>query len=98
MESAKPRKLTPDEIQDLLSIIPDVKSVDSTVSQSNTKSMKVLLKEQLEDIQITPLGISDLKSEILRQYNESIITPGTMVGVTAAESISKTITQMALNT
>ena len=97
MESAKPRKLTSDEIQDLLSVIPDVKSVDSTVSQSNTKSMKVLVREQLQDIELTPLGLSDLKSEILRQYNESIITPGTMVGVTAAESLSKPITQMALN-
>lgn len=93
----EPRKLTEDEIQDLLSVIPDIKSVADTVSQANTKSMKVLVREQLKDIVITPLGISDLKSEIVRQYNDSIITPGTMVGVTAAESLSKPITQMALN-
>jgi len=60
--------------------------------------MKVLIREQLQDIEITPLGISDLKTEILRQFNETVIRAGTMVGLTAAEATSKPLTQMALNT
>lgn len=93
----KPRKLTPDEIKDILSVIPDIKSAADTVTQQNTKSMKALVKEQLEEIEITPLGISDLKSEIVRQYNNTVVQPGNMVGVTASDTFSKPITQMALN-
>jgi hypothetical protein len=95
--SDKPRKLTEEEIQDVLSLVPSIKSAADTVSAANTKAMKVLLREQLQDIEITPLGLSDLKSEILRQFNETSIRPGTVVGVLSAESISKPITQMALN-
>lgn len=95
--SDKPRKLTEEEIQDVLTLIPSIKSATDTVSAANTKAMKILLREQLQDIEITPLGLSDLKSEILRQFNETSIRPGMVVGVLSAESISKPITQMALN-
>lgn len=93
----KPRKLTEDEIQDILKVIPDIKSAADTVSKRNTKSMKELLREQLQEIEITPLGISDLKQEMVRQFEESLIRSGSMVGVTSGEAISKPITQMALN-
>jgi hypothetical protein len=93
----KPRKLTREEIEDVLSVIPDIRSASREVSIQNTKSMKVLVKEQLQDIEITPLGISDLKREIVRQYNESTVRPGEMVGVLASDAISKNTTQSALN-
>jgi len=93
----EPRKLTDEEIQDILNIVPNIKSPVDNVSVANTKSLKVLFREQLQDIIITPLGISELKSEILRQFNESIITPGESVGVSASESFGKNTTQSVLN-
>ena len=93
----KPRKLTEDEIQDILSVVPNIKSPADTVSDDNTKSMKVLFREQLQDIEITPLGISELKEEIVRQFQFSVIQPGTTVGITAAESAGRMTTQSALN-
>ncbi|GAH14380.1 unnamed protein product, partial [marine sediment metagenome] len=42
MESEKPRKLTGEEIEDILNVIPNIKSAANTVSIDNTKSMKVL--------------------------------------------------------
>lgn len=93
----KPRKLTQEEILDILSVIPEIKSVADTVSEQNTKSMKVLLREQLMDILITPLGITDLKNEILRQFDDSLIRAGAVVGITAAEALGKNVTQGALN-
>ena len=95
--SAKPRKLTEDEITDILNLIPNVRSAADTVSAFNSRSMKVLIREQLQNIEITPLGIPDLKAEIIRQFQETVIRPGTVVGVLSAEAISKPITQMALN-
>ena len=93
----KPRKLTREEIEDVLSVLPDIRSASREVSMQNTKSMKVLIKEQLQDIELTPLGISDLKKEMVRQYNESLVRPGEMVGVLASDAISKNTTQSALN-
>lgn len=92
-----PRKLTNDEIDDILSVVPEIKAPSVMVSQFNTKSMKEILKEQLSEIIITPLAIEDVKNEIVRQFNKSIVKPGTMVGVTAAESMGQPVTQMALN-
>ena len=93
----KPRKLTDDEILDILSVIPEIKSAAKSVSLQNTKSMKVLVREQLKEIELTPLGISDLKAEIIRQFEETVARPGSMVGLTTAESLGKPITQLALN-
>ena len=93
----KPRKLRKEEIDDIINILPDIKSAADTVTKYNTDSMKKLFREQLSLIIITPLGIGDLKEEILRQFKESLIAPGTMIGVLASDSYSKNITQSALN-
>lgn len=96
-EKNKPRKLTDAEIEDILNVVPKIKSCLDTVSEYNTESMKNMLREQLEDLIITPLGIEDLKSEIRRQYEHTVIKPGTVVGVTSGEALGKPITQMTLN-
>ena len=93
----KPRRLTEVEIQDLLSIIPNVKGAADEISEYNRNSMLDTLREQLKEIIMTPLGISDMKDEILRQFNDALIKPGSVVGVTAAEALGQPITQMALN-
>ena len=93
----QPRLLTDEEIADILSVMPDIRSAADTVSEHNTKSAKVLVREQLKEIKITPLGISDLKAEIVRQFGESQARAGTMVGITASEALGKNITQAALN-
>lgn len=97
LKDNEPRRLTEDEIRDILSILPDIKSAADTASEQDLKSMKVLIREQLQEIQLTSLGISDLKEEIQRQFESAIISPGSVVGVGAAEALAKPITQMALD-
>jgi hypothetical protein len=97
MESDKPRKLTTDEIKDILKIIPNIKSAADTVSEYNSKSLKQSLREQLEEIEITPLGIQDLKDEIIRNFKHTEVTPGEMVGMSTASSAASKLTQMLLN-
>jgi hypothetical protein len=97
MNDGKPRKLKREEIEDILNAIPNIRSPVDLVSIENSRSMKFLLKEQLQDIEITPLGISDLKTEILRQFRQSLVMPGEMVGVLSSDSISRLGTQGALN-
>jgi len=81
MDIDKPRKLKKEEIDEILNAIPNIRSPVDLVSIENTRSMKNLIREQLQDIEITPLGITELKNEILRQYRETLIAPGEMVGV-----------------
>ena len=93
----EPRRLTDEEITDILSVIPKIKSAASEVGTFNRQSLLATLAEQLSEIVVTPLGIQDMKNEIVRQFYQSLIKPGSVVGVTAAEALGQPITQMALN-
>jgi hypothetical protein len=93
----KPRQLHEDEIQDILSVIPDIKSAAIEVAEYNRDSLLKMLREQLKEMIVTPLGISDIKDEILRQFNLTLVKPGTAAGVIAAEALSQPVTQGALN-
>jgi len=97
IEENKPRKLTEDEIQDLLLMLPDIKSASIEVSENNLKSMKVLIREQLKQLYLTPLGIEEMKDEMQRQFGNTVVRPGEAVGVGAAEAMAKPITQGALD-
>ena len=92
-----PRRLTEEEIQDILAVVPRVKSASVEVGEYNRASMLRALREQLKEMIVTPLGIQDIKDEIIRQFNETVVKPGSVVGVTAAEALGQPITQMALN-
>ncbi len=93
----RPRYLTEEEIKDILDVVPHVKSAATEVGDYNRSAMLRTLREQLKMMMVTPLGIADIKHEVLRQFNDSIIKPGTVVGVNAAEAIGRPITQGALN-
>ncbi len=93
----KPRRLTEEEIKDILAVVPMVKSASIEVATYNRESMLKMLREQLKEIYITPLGLHNVKDEVVRQFNEAVVKPGSVVGVTAAEALGQPITQMALN-
>jgi hypothetical protein len=93
----KPRLLTKDEINDIIDLIPDINTPVDNVMHFELLEIKNKLVEQLQYIEITPLGISKLKDEIIRQFYQAEITPGTAVGVRSAEAIGGPVTQMALN-
>src|SRR5680860_545155 len=72
----KPRLLKDDEIKDILYVVPMVKSASVEVGAYNRESMLKSLREQLKEIYVTPLGIQDIKDEVIRQFNEALIKPG----------------------
>jgi len=91
------RKMTNDEILSILDAIPEVASADTETARTVRESIRAKLYEQLQVVEITPLGIPDLRNEIISKFERSKIHPGSMVGVTAAEALGGPITQMALN-
>lgn len=96
-ETEKPRKLTSAEIDEIIAALPKVKGADESVAASALASMVRRLRGDLADYDITPLGFVDLKESIVRKFITSRISPGTTVGVSAAEALGGPITQMALN-
>ena len=71
----KKRALTSSEIDDLLFTLRS--NHPETFVDDNDK---VILRRQLEEIEIYPEGIPDLLKEIQRQFYTSFVHPGEMVG------------------
>jgi len=97
-EDNKKRKLTKDEkeyICDFL-IIDPTKDFDTAICI--LENIKNDIIEQLENIEIYPQLINELKNEIKKQYYKSQLQPGQMVGVDSATSLGEPTTQMTLNT
>lgn len=91
------RKLTTDEINNILEELPLVIGADQETAKVAQQSMMANLREQLEEIEITPLAIPELKAEINRQFERSRVDPGDDVGVHAAEALGGPLMQMSLN-
>ena len=94
----RPVKLSQEQIEDILSAIPIVMSATNVSSETARNSMLRALAAQLGDIELTPLGIPEMKEQIQTKFHRSLIEPGTVVGIRAAEALGGPITQMALKT
>lgn len=98
-EQYKPRLLSNEEINNILKSIPNVKSAAVEVGISIRNALLDTLKTQLYNMNITPnpQSIDELINEMVRQFNESLIKPGEMVGLHAAEALSQAAVQQSLN-
>jgi hypothetical protein len=93
-----PRYLEEHEIDDVLNVLPIVKSFDKASSRLAMISLKETMRLMIEPLKLVPFGIPALKREMLRQYENSLIGPGTSVGASAAESMGRPVVQSNLNT
>ena len=83
------RKLTEDEIESLLDFIKPNKFIPPESADSIVMNSKKRLRKQLIDQLVYPEVIPELKTMIEKDYRESIIDPGTSVGILCAQSIGK---------
>ena len=97
LQGEKPRKLSKEEIDDITSSLPNVSSAVDEISAKSRQAIIDRLKYQLSKIQVTPNGLSNLKEIIIISYERSRIPGGSVVGLSAAESLGAPVTQMALN-
>lgn len=95
--SDRPRRLTRDEIDDILTSLPEVRSALKSLSIQARKSMQDKMRSTLEEIKICPSGISELKQTIVIQFNKSQIDPGSAVGINAADALGEQVSQMTMN-
>ena len=91
------RNLTTIEIEDILSFIKPNKNIPTETANSIVRIAKEKLRSQLKKQQIYPEIIPELKKQLEKDYNESMIHPGESVGILAAQSIGEKNTQNTLN-
>lgn len=97
-QSLEPRPLTPAEIDRIIAALPKVRSANKEVGSVATKEIRDKVRQQLQRIEITPLGIPELTQALVNKFEGSRIAPGSTIGTTAAEAFGAQITQMTLNT
>jgi DNA-directed RNA polymerase II subunit RPB1 len=91
------RKLTTEEIDDILDIIQIDPLVPFDISMAICENVRDRIRPQLQSVNIYPENIPKLKQEVERQYYISRAQPGDMVGCLAASSIGEQNTQQTLN-
>ena len=93
----EPRLLTEQEITHIVQHLPIPHAADATAAETARAGIIQWLIKELKGVEIAPSGIPDLIRMMVYQHNKSLITPGTPVGILAAEAIGATTTQMTLN-
>ncbi len=98
------RKLTESEIIDIIEnidnhfILPeDVPEDKFDFMMERYNRIKLELKEQLENIEIYPKYIENIKEDIKKQYFKSLSDPGNSVGVLASMNLVEPVTQSQLS-
>jgi len=97
-QNEKRRFLSKEEKDDILSNIVLDGNRDFESAVELLKNIRGQLESQLNNIQIYPCKIPELKTVILKHYRESRTHSGQMVGCLAALSVGEPSTQMTLNT
>jgi len=94
----KPRYLTDDELNGIVSRLPKLPCIIERVSEFNLEQIQAKIKAQLKTFKVCPNGIKELTDEIYKQYISSAIPAGESVGLLSSMAIGQLFTQMNLNT
>lgn len=96
--SDRPRKLTSEEIDDMISILPPLQGADEITVQTVMESISHWFRTVIAELQLSESCIRIAKVELKRQQGIAIIVPNTPVGVPAAEAFVATLQQTVLKT
>lgn len=94
----RPRSLSEAEISYITSHFPLAPSADPYAAEVIREGIVSWMKAVMREGKICPSAIPELISAMLTMHQQSLITPGTPIGITAAEAVGATTTQMTLNT
>ena len=94
----RPRRLTEEELTYITAHLPTAPSADSTAAEVARQGIIEWMLETLKEVNLAPSAIPGLIRRMVDQHHRSLVVPGTPVGITAAEAVGATTTQMTLNT
>ncbi len=94
----KPRLLSSGEIDNLVSFLPTVRCTDREARETANNSLKKFLREELTSVYIAPSQLSNFKTELINRFMDARIIPSENVGISTADALGESSTQVALNT
>ena len=92
------RRLTTEEIEDIVSGLRPNAAIPVAIAESHVEKARTRVRSQLASAFVYPEIISDLKKNIIQEYERARIHPGESVGIVTAQSIGERQTQMTLDT
>lgn len=92
------RRLSSDEIDDIVSQVPEPPSLSSEIRLITSDEIRNSLSLQLQDCLIYPSQIKKLKEYIINHGTKSFLHPGMHVGMNTGESTGQPATQLNLDT
>lgn len=92
-----PRSLSVGEIDYILSYLPEAFAPDQQNANLIRESLIKNLRNILQHKKICPSAINLLIEQVVKQYYKSQVTPGTAIGLHAAESTAHVPMQMSLD-
>jgi len=96
--SDKPRRFTIEEIEYILASLPSVKCDDKEARDVGNIAIKKFIREQLYSVILAPSALGDFVAELETKFLGARITEGESVGVSTADALGESSTQVALNT
>lgn len=97
-EHDTPRKLTSEEIEYIISHHPYPRSADDFSRDYAREQSMLQLAKQLENLKVCPSSIPEICQSIIDTHQDSLIEPGTAIGINISESVGASSTQNTLNT
>jgi hypothetical protein len=97
-EKGKKRHLTDEEMNDILSGLPEIIAGTDEVSKKLRKEISATQKLHLRDFLVYDEILPGLKQWYINQTRRSVIQPGSAIGIMTASAIGAPMTQLNLNT
>ena len=95
--SDKPRPLSEDEIEDIVSVIPKIKSAIELIGDINRANIIENYIKVLRVKKVKPSTIPNIKRILTNRFRNAEIPPGTPVGPRAAEAVAVPMIQGTLD-
>ncbi len=97
-QGSAPRKLTKEEIKEVLAHYPRLKQVETTAARQVDADLRNRLAKQLAKVEVCPEVAQRMAYLLGIQWLMSVYTPATPVGTRAAEAVGSLMTQLMLDT
>ena len=93
----RPRRLNTEEIAYIVAHMPTAPAADAYAAEVARQGIIEWMIETLREVYICPSAVPELIQNIIIQHEKSLVAPGTPIGITAAEAVGASTTQMTLN-
>jgi len=91
------RRLSPEEVEDVLTVVQPIKTLPPYIAESVCENIKQGLRKQMSKPSVYPQIIPELKLQLERLYYTAQVQAGENVGIYASQTIGEKTTQLVLN-